>query len=162
MNPLSFIYGRIVWARNELYDRELLRSQRLQGAVVSVGNLSSGGSGKTPFVLLLGGLLILLGASGHAYISARPSTLLGIGILLAYLGVRAWTKPEKDASRLQINLRAISLLLVGALMFATPYVSPQYSRMPLILAGTILAIRGAWKRASERLPTPRVCRSSST
>lgn len=57
MNPLSAIYGGVVGVRNALYDRELLRSHRLQGAVVSVGNLSAGGSGKTPFVLLLGELL---------------------------------------------------------------------------------------------------------
>jgi tetraacyldisaccharide 4'-kinase len=46
-----------VRARNALYDREILRTQRLQGAVISVGNLSAGGSGKTPFVILLGELL---------------------------------------------------------------------------------------------------------
>ncbi len=57
MNPLSFIYGGIVSARNAFYDRELFRPQRLQGPVVSVGNISAGGSGKTPFVLLLGDLL---------------------------------------------------------------------------------------------------------
>lgn len=57
MNLLSAIYGGVVRARNALYDCGLLRSLRLQGAVVSVGNLSSGGSGKTPFVLLLGELL---------------------------------------------------------------------------------------------------------
>lgn len=57
MNPLSGIYGGVVRARNGLYDRGLLRSRRLQGPVVSVGNLSAGGSGKTPFVILLGELL---------------------------------------------------------------------------------------------------------
>ena len=57
MNPLSAIYGGVVAARNALYDRELARTHRLQGPVVSVGNLSAGGSGKTPFVLLLGELL---------------------------------------------------------------------------------------------------------
>lgn len=57
MNPLSTIYGGVVGARNALYDRGVLRAQRLQGAVISVGNLSAGGSGKTPFVLLLGELL---------------------------------------------------------------------------------------------------------
>jgi tetraacyldisaccharide 4'-kinase len=46
-----------VGARNALYDRGVLRARRLQGAVVSVGNLSAGGSGKTPFVMLLGELL---------------------------------------------------------------------------------------------------------
>ena len=44
-------------ARNALYDRRRLRPRRLDGPVVSVGNLSAGGSGKTPFVLLLGELL---------------------------------------------------------------------------------------------------------
>lgn len=57
MNPLSAIYGGVVGARNALYDRGVLRARRLQGAVISVGNLSAGGSGKTPFVMLLGELL---------------------------------------------------------------------------------------------------------
>jgi len=57
MNPLASIYGAVVGARNVLYDRGVLRARRLQGPVISVGNLSAGGSGKTPFVMLLGGLL---------------------------------------------------------------------------------------------------------
>jgi tetraacyldisaccharide 4'-kinase len=57
LNPLSGIYGGVVRARNELYERGLLRSRRLQGPVVSVGNLSAGGAGKTPLVILLGELL---------------------------------------------------------------------------------------------------------
>jgi tetraacyldisaccharide 4'-kinase len=57
LKPLSAIYGGVVAARNALYDRGALRTQHLQGAVVSVGNLSAGGSGKTPFVMLLGELL---------------------------------------------------------------------------------------------------------
>lgn len=57
MNPLSAIYGVVVWARNALYDRGVLPARRLQGPVVSVGNLSAGGSGKTPFVMLLATLL---------------------------------------------------------------------------------------------------------
>ena len=57
MNPLSAIYGAVVGARNALLDRHILPKQQLQGPVVSVGNLSTGGSGKTPFVLLLGELL---------------------------------------------------------------------------------------------------------
>jgi tetraacyldisaccharide 4'-kinase len=57
LNPLSTIYGGVVGARNALYDRGYLRARRLQGPVVSIGNISAGGTGKTPFVMLLGGLL---------------------------------------------------------------------------------------------------------
>ena len=57
MNLLSSIFGAGVRARNKLYDRGIARAQKAQGPVVSVGNLSVGGSGKTPFVLLLGELL---------------------------------------------------------------------------------------------------------
>jgi len=56
-NPLAAIYGGVVGARNALYDRRWLRRRWLQGPVVSVGNLSTGGAGKTPFVILLGELL---------------------------------------------------------------------------------------------------------
>lgn len=57
MNPLSTIYGAVVRARNALYDSGHLPARQLQGPVVSIGNLSAGGSGKTPFVMLLGELL---------------------------------------------------------------------------------------------------------
>jgi tetraacyldisaccharide 4'-kinase len=63
LNPLSTIYGSVVAARNALYDHGLLGARRLQGPVISVGNLSTGGSGKTPFVLLLGELLKARGIS---------------------------------------------------------------------------------------------------
>lgn len=57
MNPLALLFGAGVRARNALYDRGLLQPRRLQGPVVSVGNLSVGGAGKTPFILVLGELL---------------------------------------------------------------------------------------------------------
>ena len=56
-NPLCAVYGAVAGARNALYDRRWLRSRPLQGSVISVGNISTGGSGKTPFVILLGELL---------------------------------------------------------------------------------------------------------
>jgi len=57
LNPLSAIYGGLVRTRNAFYDHGVLRTRHLGGAVVSIGNLSAGGAGKTPFVMLLGELL---------------------------------------------------------------------------------------------------------
>ena len=57
MNPLSALYSGVVRARNQLYDRGTLKVQRLEGPVVSVGNIAVGGSGKTPFLIALGDLL---------------------------------------------------------------------------------------------------------
>jgi len=57
MNLLSSIFGVGVRARNTLYDQGIVHARKLKGCVVSIGNLSVGGSGKTPFVQLLGELL---------------------------------------------------------------------------------------------------------
>ena len=63
MNPLTGIYAAASGLRNTLYDHRLLRARRLQRPVVSVGNLTTGGSGKTPFVIALGELLKARGVS---------------------------------------------------------------------------------------------------
>lgn len=57
LNPLTGLYGTGTALRNVLFDRGVLTSRRLERPVVSVGNLSAGGSGKTPFVIALGELL---------------------------------------------------------------------------------------------------------
>lgn len=48
--PLSLVYGAGAALRATLYRRGFLPSARLAGPVISVGNLSVGGAGKTPVV----------------------------------------------------------------------------------------------------------------
>src|SRR5208282_894056 len=51
--PLSVVYGGYVQARAALYAGGWLKQKRLRGKVISVGNLTVGGTGKTPMVLWL-------------------------------------------------------------------------------------------------------------
>lgn len=55
--PLTIPYAVAARLKNFVYDRRLLQPQTLSWPVISVGNLSAGGSGKTPMVLLLADLL---------------------------------------------------------------------------------------------------------
>jgi len=51
--PFSWIYGLVVRGKTILYSSGVLSQKRLNGAVISVGNLTVGGTGKTPMVLWL-------------------------------------------------------------------------------------------------------------
>jgi tetraacyldisaccharide 4'-kinase len=57
MSPLAFVYAAGSRLKNAAYDFRLFKPRRLTWPVVSVGNLSVGGTGKTPMVLLLANLL---------------------------------------------------------------------------------------------------------
>ncbi|MGE5383056.1 MAG: tetraacyldisaccharide 4'-kinase [Omnitrophica WOR_2 bacterium] len=48
--PVALLYGLITWVRNKLFDWKLLPSVTYSLPVISVGNLSAGGTGKTPHV----------------------------------------------------------------------------------------------------------------
>lgn len=51
--PASLLYGSAARLRAWAYAAGLLKQRRLRGAVVSVGNLTVGGTGKTPMVIWL-------------------------------------------------------------------------------------------------------------
>ncbi len=59
--PLSWIYGAAVWARNRLFDLEVIKVYRARTPTIVVGNLAVGGTGKTPMVAYLVELLLSQG-----------------------------------------------------------------------------------------------------
>lgn len=50
LSPLALIYGPIVFLRNKLYDWKVLKTYKMRVPVVSVGNITAGGTGKTPLI----------------------------------------------------------------------------------------------------------------
>jgi tetraacyldisaccharide 4'-kinase len=86
----SHVYRVGVSLRNGLYDRELLRSAKLPCRVISVGNVTAGGTGKTPMVVLLARMLRGKGyrpavlSRGYGSTGAAPVNIVsdGVSVLL--------------------------------------------------------------------------------
>jgi len=55
--PFSIIYGIVVYIRNRLYDYNIFSSKSFRLPIISVGNITVGGTGKTPHVEYLTELL---------------------------------------------------------------------------------------------------------
>lgn len=79
--PVSGLYGAAVQLRNFLFTHGMLKSVRLSRPVVSVGNLTVGGTGKTPTCLWLAqelterGLKVAILSRGYGRKEKRPVVL---------------------------------------------------------------------------------------
>ncbi|MBZ5496874.1 MAG: tetraacyldisaccharide 4'-kinase [Acidobacteriia bacterium] len=85
MSPLFYVPGLLfeglVRLRNRLYDASLLRQDRLPYPVISIGNLTLGGSGKTPLVIHLAQTVARMGGTpallsrGYGRLAKKPVVL---------------------------------------------------------------------------------------
>jgi len=50
LKPISILYGEVVKARNKMYDNGMLQSTKFEIPTIVVGNLSVGGTGKSPMI----------------------------------------------------------------------------------------------------------------
>jgi tetraacyldisaccharide 4'-kinase len=57
LSPLALIYGLVTWLRNQMFEWKLLPSKKYPIPVICIGNISVGGTGKTPFTEYLIALL---------------------------------------------------------------------------------------------------------
>lgn len=55
--PFVPLYAAVISVRNFLFDKNIFKSSKAKAKVISVGNLTVGGSGKTPLVLYVSSLL---------------------------------------------------------------------------------------------------------
>jgi tetraacyldisaccharide 4'-kinase len=82
--PLSFVYGIIISIRNWFFDMGILPSIEFNFPVISVGNITVGGTGKTPHVEYL---IKLLSEEKHIALLSRGYKRKTKGFLLANEGV---------------------------------------------------------------------------
>ena len=58
LKPFSWLYGAGVWVRNLLFDMKVLKEQKYERPIICVGNITVGGTGKTPHTEYLLRLLL--------------------------------------------------------------------------------------------------------
>jgi hypothetical protein len=93
-------------------------------------------------VLLLGTLVVLLAISRGVALPARPAALIAPGALMIYWSVRAWIRPEPNATRWLKIIRSSSLALVGLLVLGILAFPPRDAEILLMIAGGVLVLRG--------------------
>ncbi len=108
--PLGLLYGVVAAARNWTFDAHWRRAQRLAVPVVSVGNLSVGGTGKTPTVAwlceLAKGLGKRPGVLARGYGRAPGAQLNDEGAMLQ--ARLPWLLQEQDPDRVAAGARLVA------------------------------------------------------
>lgn len=107
MSLLSTTYGRVARLRRSWYERHPQARRALDRPVISVGNLSVGGTGKTPVVAAIARLLLAIGER-PAIISrgyARRETI--DGVLVVSDGERVLEPVDRTGDEPQMLARAL-------------------------------------------------------
>jgi hypothetical protein len=92
--------------------------------------------------ILLGGLMVWLGMTGHIFFDRRTIPWLVLSVALILWGLRAIYKPGKRWSRWENWTRGWSLALLGSVMLAISRVPFPWVGPLLAAGGVLLALRG--------------------
>jgi tetraacyldisaccharide 4'-kinase len=90
--PFSYVYGAVVALRNMFFEKNFFRSTSVSVPVISVGNITSGGTGKTPIVELIASMLRALGR--RPAIVSRGYGRLTKGYVLVSDGTTVHARPQ--------------------------------------------------------------------
>jgi tetraacyldisaccharide 4'-kinase len=96
LSALSVVYRAALLARGWVYDARLLATERLPCPVVSLGNVTVGGSGKTPLAELAALTLVALGAAPAVVSRGYGRVTRGVQVVADRGGVRLGARAAGD------------------------------------------------------------------
>jgi len=106
LSPIGKLYGLMMDARNRLYDRGVLTSHAVGARTISVGNITTGGTGKTPLVALISEILLDAGETvciltrGYGRAEPRERVLVSDGQRILVDAATGGDEPVELATRL--------------------------------------------------------------
>ncbi|MEK6776618.1 MAG: tetraacyldisaccharide 4'-kinase [bacterium] len=117
--PLSLVYQLVMAVRSFLYAYGLIASRRLVRPVISVGNLTAGGTGKTPLVIKIVQHLTLQGL-GFAVLSRgyKGKSTQAVNTVSDLAGIRLGARESGDEPYLMAGKLPGTPVLVGKDRFA--------------------------------------------
>ncbi len=92
--------------------------------------------------VLLGALLILVALSGRFSHPGHSKFWIILGVALLYWALRIWMRRTGVQPHWALQVRAISLALLGALVLAIAWLPFSFGAPLLAASGCVLALRG--------------------
>lgn len=146
LNLVAGVYGGVGRLRAALYRRGVLRARRLPCPVIAIGNLTVGGTGKTPMAIHVAGLLQQLGyrvaviSRGYRGLAEKTGGVVSDGANLRMTAAQAGDEPYLMAlllpgvpvvvgrSRVRAGLCALAAFGVDVLVLDDAYQHLQLAR----------------------------------
>jgi len=117
---LNLLYSRIARARRRYYQRRPYLRRRLAAPVISIGNLTVGGSGKTPLAAEIARMLLDMGERPSILSRGYARKIVDEGVVIVSDGNRVLAGVERSGDEPQMLARAVprAAVLVSSSRYA--------------------------------------------
>jgi tetraacyldisaccharide 4'-kinase len=144
--PFSLLYGMIVTIRNAFFENKIIRSERMKIPVISVGNMTTGGTGKTPIVELIASIVRDRGV--RAAIVSRGYARRSTGLVVVSDGSRICADADRSGDephQLAVNLPGVAVIVDERRARGARYAQDE------LHAGCVILDDGFQHRALDRV-----------
>ena len=132
----SLFYGLVSKLRNNLYDNGILKEEKVNANVISVGNLTTGGVGKTPVVMALAKYFVEKGEKVAVITRGYGGKLSNKKVNVISDGINLFQTAEKagdEAYLLAVNLNMCAVLTCKNRVKAAKYAIENFGVTRIIL-----------------------------